>query len=98
MMSSLSIKVNIANRVYPMTIAWEDEEIVRNAAKLIDQKIKEFEQAYAVKDKQDVLSMCALQFVVEKLKLEKKPIVEDESVVEKLEELEQFVSDYLRDK
>jgi len=95
MMTSLSIKVNIANRTYPMTIAWEDEELVRSAAKLIDQKIKEFEQAYAVKDKQDVLSMCALQFVVEKLKLEKKPIVEDESVVEKLEELEQFVSDSL---
>ena len=81
-----------------MTIAWEDEELVRSAAKLIDQKIKEFEQAYAVKDKQDVLSMCALQFVVEKMKLEKKPVVEDESVVEKLEELEQFVSEYLRDK
>lgn len=97
-MSSVSIKVNIANRTYPMKIAWEEEELVLKAAKLIDEKIKEFEKTYAVKDKQDILSMCVLQFVVEKLKLEKKPLLEDDSVVEKLEDLEKFVSDYLKDK
>ncbi|MFZ9847091.1 MAG: cell division protein ZapA [Flavobacteriales bacterium] len=97
-MSSVSIKVNIANRDYPMKISGDEQDLVRKAAKLIEQKIKEFEQAYAVKDKQDVLAMCALQFVVEKLKLEAKPAVEDDSVAEKLEELEKFVSDYLKDK
>ncbi len=97
-MSSVSIKVNIANRDYPMKISGDDQDLVQKAAKLIEQKIKEFEKAYAVKDKQDVLAMCALQFVVEKLKLEAKPAVEDESVAEKLEELEKFVSDYLKDK
>ena len=97
-MSAVSIKVNIANRDYPMKISGDEQDLVRKAAKLIDQKIKEFEQAYAVKDKQDVLAMCALQFVVEKLKLEAKPTVEDDSVAEKLEELEKFVSDYLKDK
>lgn len=97
-MSSVSIKVNIANRDYPMKISGDEQYLVQKAAKLIEQKIKEFEQAYAVKDKQDVLAMCALQFVVEKLKLEAKPVVEDDSVAEKLEELEKFVSDYLKDK
>ncbi len=97
-MSAVSIKVNIANRDYPMKISGDEQDLVRKAAKLIEQKIKEFEQAYAVKDKQDVLAMCALQFVVEKLKLEAKPTVEDGSVAEKLEELEKFVSDYLKDK
>lgn len=81
-----------------MKISGDDQDLVQKAAKLIEQKIKEFEKAYAVKDKQDVLAMCALQFVVEKLKLEAKPAVEDESVAEKLEELEKFVSDYLKDK
>ena len=97
-MSAVSIKVNIANRDYPMKISGDEQDLVRKAAKLREQKIKEFEQAYAVKDKQDVLAMCALQFVVEKLKLEAKPTVEDDSVAEKLEELEKFVSDYLKDK
>lgn len=63
MKDKLSIKVNIANRVYPMTIAWEEEEAIREAVKRIEVKIKEFEDKYAVKDKQDVLAMCALQFV-----------------------------------
>ena len=64
-MSAVSIKVNIANRDYPMKISGDEQDLVRKAAKLIEQKIKEFEQAYAVKDKQDVLAMCALQFAAE---------------------------------
>ena len=61
-MSELSIKINIANRVYPMTIKSEEEEQVRKTAKMINEKIKEYESDYAVKDKQDLLAMCALEY------------------------------------
>ena len=94
----LKIKLSIADRVYPLTVDMSQEEGLRSASKKIDAMIKQFEENYAVRDKQDVLAMCALQFVVEKLKLEAKPTVEDDSVAEKLEELEKFVSDYLKDK
>ena len=62
MAEKLKIKLSIADRVYPMTASPEDEEGLRLAAKKINQLIKQFEQNYAVKDKQDVLAMCALQF------------------------------------
>lgn len=58
----LKIKISIADRVYPLTIAPEQEEGLRGAAKKIDTMIKQFEKSYAVRDKQDVLAMCALQF------------------------------------
>lgn len=58
----LKIKLSIADRVYPLTIDPKQEEGLRKAAKNIDHLAKKFEQNYAVRDKQDVLAMCALQF------------------------------------
>ncbi|TQD39303.1 cell division protein ZapA [Haloflavibacter putidus] len=62
MAEKLKIKISIADRVYPLTIVPEQEEGLRKAAKKIEAVIKQFEQSYAVRDKQDVLAMCALQF------------------------------------
>ena len=58
----LKIKISIADRVYPLTIDPSREEGLRKAAKSIEVMIKQLEQSYAVRDKQDLLAMCALQF------------------------------------
>ena len=65
MSEQLKIKLSIANRVYPLTIAPNQEEGLRLAAQKIDANVKKFEQSYSVQDKQDVLAMCALQFAAE---------------------------------
>ncbi|MCV6631399.1 MAG: cell division protein ZapA [Flavobacteriaceae bacterium] len=62
MQDKLKIKLSIADRVYPLTIDPAQEEALRKAAKDIETLISKFEQNYAVRDKQDVLAMCALQF------------------------------------
>jgi cell division protein ZapA len=62
MAEKLKIKLSIADRVYPLTIPIEQEEGLRKATKKIEVMIKQFEESYAVRDKQDVLAMCALQF------------------------------------
>src|SRR5690606_5439626 len=41
-MGEISIKINIADRIYPLRITTEEEEIVRRAAKLINDRMKEF--------------------------------------------------------
>src|SRR4051812_17169214 len=61
----LSVKVSIANRNYPLRITGEEQEKVTRAAENINHRIREFEENYAVKDKQDLLAMCALQFASE---------------------------------
>ena len=58
----LKIKISIADRVYPLTVELPQEEGLRSASQKIDVMIKQFEENYAVRDKQDVLAMCALQF------------------------------------
>lgn len=65
MSNKLKIKLSIADRVYPLTILPEQEEGLRKSAKKIEAMIKQFEQSYAVRDKQDVLAMCALQFAAQ---------------------------------
>lgn len=75
----LKIKLSIVDRVYPLTIDPKQEEGLRKAAKNIDYLAKKFEQNYAVRDKQDVLAMCALQFAS---KIEQSGINESESTQE----------------
>ena len=62
MSNQQKIKLSIADRVYPLTINPDQEEGLRKATKKIEEMIKRFEKSYAVRDKQDVLAMCALQF------------------------------------
>ena len=55
------IKLSIADRVYPLSVPEGEEAILREAAKSLNVMVDHFEKNYAVKDKQDVLAMCALQ-------------------------------------
>ncbi len=59
------IKVSIADRVYPLNVPHDQEAILRESASQINQMMKHFEKSYEVKDKQDVLAMCALQLAVQ---------------------------------
>jgi cell division protein ZapA len=60
----LSIKVQIAERFYPLKIKRQDEENIRKAARLINNKILKYKQRYTDKDTQDFMAMAALQFVI----------------------------------
>ena len=57
------IKLNIGNRIYPLSVDENQEEILRKASKQINEMINDYESKYAVKDKQDSLAMCALQIL-----------------------------------
>ena len=95
MSEQLKIKLSIANRVYPLTVEANQEEGLRKAAKNIEIMIKQFEQSYSVRDKQDVLAMCALQFAsqVEQKSIDKENV--NEHVGEKLNALNDLLHSYL---
>ncbi|ADY54313.1 hypothetical protein Pedsa_3784 [Pseudopedobacter saltans DSM 12145] len=96
-MGDISIKINIADRVYPLKIDADEEELVRRAAKLINDRIKEFQENYAVKDKQDLLSMCVLHYATSSLKAEKKASNEDTDLAEKVYNLDSVLTDFFRE-
>ncbi len=98
MSEKLKIKISIADRVYPLTVDPSQEEGLRSASKKIDVMIKQFEENYAVRDKQDVLAMCALQFAsqVEQKQLDK--AIDGKETVERLKKLNELLIDYLEKK
>ncbi|MES2558744.1 MAG: cell division protein ZapA [Bacteroidota bacterium] len=90
-MDELSIKVNIADRFYPLSVNAEQEEQVRKAAKLINDKLKAYEKQFSVKDKQDILSMCALELATELIQLQSKPLIEDNGLSKELSEIQHLL-------
>jgi len=90
----LSIRINLADRYYPLKIEAKDEERIRGAAKLINEKILQYKQRYVDKDNQDFLAMAALQFVIRYLELEER--ADDRPILEDLKELDQDLEEYLR--
>ena len=91
-MVEVSLKIVIAGRTYPLSVKKEDEQSVLQAAQEINDKVKEFEQNYSVRDKQDLLAMSALNLLATlKQKPKQEPELEDE-----INQLDLFVSDYLQ--
>src|SRR6056297_3105500 len=89
----LSIKLNLADRYYPLKIERDDEERIRKAAKLINEKILQYKQRYSDKDNQDFLAMAALQFVIRYLEIEEKS--DEQPILEDLKELNQELAEYM---
>jgi cell division protein ZapA (FtsZ GTPase activity inhibitor) len=62
-MSEKSIKVEIAGALFSLKVADEDEDNIREAVELINERISDFEKNFSVCDKKEVLSMVLLQLV-----------------------------------
>jgi len=96
-MSTLKVKINIAGRQYPLSVNANEEEAVRNAGKEINKLIQEFEERYAVTDKQDAISMVALQMASKFNLLKQSGTGADSMMNEKINELTQFIERELED-
>ncbi len=91
-MEELSIKIKIADREYPMKVKRVDEERVRMAGKLINEKLKSYREQFGIDDKQDLLSMVAFDCLIDKMASEETHQVIDQTVFEKVDRLSQLVS------
>ncbi|HCM77265.1 MAG TPA: cell division protein ZapA [Cyclobacteriaceae bacterium] len=91
-MEELSIKIKIADREYPMKVKLAEEEKIRAAGKLINEKIKHYRGQFGINDKQDLLAMVAFDCLVDKMADEKNLEDIDHTVVEKINHLNQLVS------
>ena len=90
------IKLNIGNRIYPLSVDEKQEEILRKASKKINEMINDYESKYAVKDKQDTLAMCALQ-ILSQSKIFINPNENDSNeVVEKIDNIKKLIESRLK--
>jgi cell division protein ZapA len=70
-MDTLSIKLKIGDREYPMKVKTEDEAKIRHAGKLINEKIKRYREEFGLDDKQDLLAMVAFDCMIESMEQDK---------------------------
>jgi cell division protein ZapA len=90
----LSIRVNIADRYYPLKIDAKEEENIRKAAKLINERVLQYKQKYADKDVLDFIAMTALQLITRLVELEEKQDVVP--VFESIKELNDELKEYIK--
>jgi len=93
MEDKFSIRVNVADRFYPLKIDRSDEEKIRKAAKLINEKVLQYKQRYTDKDLQDFLAMAALQFVIKLIESENR--FEVSPIIDEISELDEWLGEYL---
>lgn len=89
----LSINVNVAERLYPLKIDKDDEEKIRRAAKLINDKVILYKQRYSDKDGQDYLAMAALQFVIKLIECEDK--TDTSELISELKDLDVWLGSFI---
>ena len=91
----LSIRINIIDRYYPLKIDRRDEEKIRKAGKIINEKVLQYKQKYSDKDAQDFLAMAALQYVTKLIDLEEQD--NPSSLIESIRELNEEIEVYLKE-
>lgn len=92
-MDSLSIKIKIDNREYPIQVTPEEESRLRRAGKLINEEIEQFKSNFGIEDKQDILSMVLFKTFVERLELEEKSKEQQDSINSRIDHINRLVSD-----
>ena len=80
---NIKIKLSIGDRLYPLTIQRSQEFYFREASKIIEKTIKNLEENYSVRDKQDLLAMCCIQFAAKNLQ-NKSKLNDSDTEVEKV--------------
>ena len=91
-MDKLSIKLHVANRIYPMKIERKSEEFIRTAIKTIEERLKFYEENYAIKDKQDLLAMCLIEYASKFESVNNEKVVDDDGLNEKLAKIDSLLS------
>ena len=94
-MGDLSIKIKIADREYPMRVKPDDEERIRKAGKLINEKIKSYTEKFGIDDKQDLLAMVSFDILIDKLETDRNMENSDENISNKINYLNNLISQSL---
>jgi hypothetical protein len=89
---TVNINVLIAERLYPLKVSKSDEETVRSAVRLVEEKIKQYQGLFDGKDKQDYMAMCLLNLAVEHENLQRTSQSDNRLLEEKMTELETLLT------
>jgi cell division protein ZapA (FtsZ GTPase activity inhibitor) len=86
-----SIKIEIANRTYPLKVSADQVAIIEKAALVVNERLKEYEIAFGVRDLQDLLAMCALHMAAEQLGFQKNRELQEDEINKELRSITELI-------
>ena len=92
-MDEITINITLLDRPYRLSVARADEEKVRKAGNLINERVKYYTKHYACKDVQDLLSMTALQFATSVVKMDAELTYRNQDLERKLKDVNDLLSE-----
>lgn len=96
-MTELSIRLKIGDREYPMRVSAEDEQKIRRAGRLINERIREYGGRFGIQDMQDLLAMVAFDCVIEAMSSTQENSTVSHQIEEQLDDLNQLLAKHLTD-
>lgn len=90
-----TIRLQVAGKHYPLTILRSEEGKIRQAAKLINEKVERYKNSFSAGDKADYLAMAAVQLVTQLVELQEKNNVNP--IFDTLNELDDELNEILED-
>jgi cell division protein ZapA (FtsZ GTPase activity inhibitor) len=92
MTEKVPCNIVVAHEPFSLTVGREEEEFVRKAAKLINEKMDFYRESKKVNSHQRLLALVALDFVMSNLKFDTKHNDLQKSVMGKVLELDKLLS------
>jgi cell division protein ZapA len=92
----VSISVTVGERQYPLKIRAQDEELVRQAEHLINEKFNEFQLRFTGQEKIDYLAMSALMNFVDLLKNQNADGEQNQMLFQKISEAEKMIAEAMK--
>ena len=94
--NTFRIHIKIDNRTYPLDINRADEEMYRQAAKLVNETVVKYRKLFPDNDSKDILAMTSFQIALEVAELQNR---EDRSLfMDELRNLNDDISDFLNER
>jgi cell division protein ZapA len=94
MNDKIKINLQIAEKLYPLTIDRKEEEMVREAAKQVNIRLNVYRTNYPSLDLEKVIAMVAYEFSLETLKQKQRN--DTAPYTEKIEKLIGVLEDYFK--
>ncbi len=88
------ISVIIAGRGYPLKVKEGDEDAIMTIADEVNKRIREYQEVYPNREKQDWLAMAILSYAIERFQSDK--AMKDSKLIQRFDEVENYLDDLLK--
>ena len=90
-MDEISIEIQLGNRKYSLRIKENESEVLQKASILVNKTLKDLEEKYQVKDKQDLFAMTALQLASDIFEKHESNRIENKKLFDNLTHIENSI-------